>query len=263
MKLTCDDFAPFIDTFIDGEFDELEQAEAQAHLDDCEQCRQRVEQQARFKQHFKASLSAERAPEHLRLNINKLLEQELAQQKSATPNAARQYGLIAAPLIAALSLAFILPSFTIAPAASSQQLPIVTQPVEWHRGNYPLEIQSSQPQEITRWFSDKVDFPVRIPQLQDKDAKLVGARLAHIQDRRAAYLLYDVRGARLSVMMFQGDGLTVPSDKVRKIADRDVALINAKGYDVAVMQNQGITFTMTSELPEASFISMMEASLRR
>lgn len=263
MKLTCDDFAPFIDTFVDGEFDELEQAEARAHLDHCESCRHKVEQQLKFKQHFRASLGAEKAPEHLRTNIMELLEQERASQRASQPASLGRYGLIAAPLAAILSLAILAPNLTIAPSAASDQLPIVTQPVEWHRGNYPMEISSAQPQEITRWFSDKVTFPVRIPQFQNKDAKLIGARLAHIQDRRAAFVLYDVNGTKLSVMMFQGDGLNVPSDKVRKIADRDVAVLNASGYDVAVMQNHGVTYTITSELPEASFVSMMEASLRR
>ena len=264
MKLTCDDLAPFIDAFIDGEFDELEHAEAQAHLDHCERCRLRVEQQIAFKAQFKASLGQERAPEALRRSILERLAQERAAQQAAQAAQVKRVGMVAAPVLALLGVALALPALTIAPASSSQQLlPVATQPVEWHRGNYPLEIQTAQPQEITRWFSDKVAFPVRVPQLAAQDAKLLGARLAHIQDRRAAFLLYEVQGSRVSVMMFHGEGLQVPSDKVRTIADRSVALLNTSGYEVAVMQHHGVTYTFTSDLPEASFVPMMEASLRR
>jgi hypothetical protein len=66
----------------------------------------------------------------------------------------------------------------------------------------------------------------------------------------------------MSVMMFRGDGLEVPSDKVRKISGRDVALMNANGYEVAVMQDNGVTYTVTTELDKTQFVSLMEEALK-
>lgn len=269
MKLNCDDFVPFIDAFIDGEFDGLEGAEAQAHVDHCESCRRKVEFQIQFKRDFVNALNdpndPPKAPESLRTNILTMLEQEQQHKLRAakTKQPLHRIGLMAAPAAAVLlASALILPAFTIAPAAASKHTPITSQTIEWHKGNLPLEVKGPDAKTVSRWFTGKVNFPVRLPKFAGKKSKIIGARLAHIQDRRAAYVLYDVDGSRLSVMMFQGKDLKVPSAKVRKVAGRDVALMNDNGYEVAVMQNHGVTYTMASELPEASFVKVMEASLR-
>jgi len=66
--MTCEDFVPFIDAFVDGEFDERERAEMEVHLDSCETCREQVRFQVRLKEEFKASLT-ESAPDALREQI--------------------------------------------------------------------------------------------------------------------------------------------------------------------------------------------------
>ncbi len=268
MKLNCDDITPFIDAYLDGEFEERECAEFEAHLSHCEECRAEFDFQRKFKRQLKQSLAETKAPESLRGNIMALLEEEATQQQAEQTRQTRHSrlrtaGFLGAPLAAALAAVFLLPAFTIAPATSSQ-LPIVEQTVDWHRGDYPLEVASPEAQDISEWFLGKVDFPVRPPQFHSaKHVELVGARIAHIQDRRAAYVLYDVDGARLSVMMFEGDGLEVSSENIKNIAGTDVALSRANGYEVAVMQNNGVTYTLTTELDESNFVTLMEDALAK
>lgn len=165
------------------------------------------------------------------------------------------------PLAAVLLLAFALPSFTVAPAKSGQ-LPVVEQTVDWHVGNYPIEVTGPDSARVTQWFRNKVDFPVRLPKFANREVNLLGGRIAHVQDRRAAYLLYEVDGSRMSVLVFNGEGLTIPSDKIRQVEGRDVAVLNNKGYEVAVLQDSGVTYTITSELPEDAFIDLVASSLR-
>ncbi len=282
--MTCEDFIPFIDAYVDQEFDERERAEMEMHLRSCPECRELVEFQVGLKQQFKACLE-ERAPESLRERIFRDIEQQQAaasEHEAETSESAEvvelptpheepatddrpwllRYGWIAAPLAAALAIAILLPSFTVAPAKSGQ-LPIVEQTVDWHVGNYPIEVTGPDSSEVSYWFRNKVDFPVRLPQFAEKDVNLLGGRIAHVRDRRAAYLLYEVDGTRLSVLVFDGDGLTIPSDKIRAVAGRDVALLNSKGYEVAVLQDGGVTYTLTSELPQKEFVSLVSSSLRR
>lgn len=268
MKLNCDDFVPFIDAFIDGEFDGLERAEAQAHIDHCPSCRQKVEFHIQFKHDIRQALNSPdnppKAPESLRNNILTMLEQEHQKQlRATTEQPFKRAGLMMAPAAAVmLASALILPAFTIAPAAAKKHNDITKQTIEWHKGNLPLEVKSQDAKKVAKWFTGKVNFPVRLPKFAGKNTKIVGARLAHIQDRRAAYVLYDIDGTRMSVMMFDGKDLKVPSAKVSKLAGRDVALLNDNGYEVAVMQNHGVTYTLASELSKDSFIKVMEASLR-
>lgn len=263
MKLTCEDFTPFVDAYIDDELDAIDRAEFEAHVERCDACRAAVELQVQISAEIRSQGEQVRAPERLRSNILAALEQEAAAQPApaASPGTTlRRRGMMAAPIAAALLLTLLLPAFTIAPA-SSTQLPIVEQTVDWHRGDYPLEISGPDATYVSRWFLGKVDFPVRLPQFED--ARLLGARIAHVQDRRAAYVLYEIDGARMSVMMFHGDGLEVPGDKVRTLAGRDIALMNTNGYEVAVMQNNGITYTLTTELDEERFLDVMAGALKK
>ena len=275
MKLTCSELNPFIDAYIDDEFDTRERVEFEAHIGECETCRAEVEFQIQFKQHLRETLSTERAPQSLRDSILVALEQEqqrmhvaAAEHAASLPRArhgriARRAGLVAAPIAAILCAAFVLPAFTIA-TASSTQLPVIEQSVDWHRGDLPMEIRDSDAADISNWFVGKVDFPVRLPPFPASSrATLIGARIANVQDRRAAYVLYDVDGARMSMLVFPGDGVQVPSDKVTKLAGHDVVLTNAHGYDVAVMQSQGVTYSMTSELRHDQFVSLMQQALAR
>lgn len=268
MKLTCDDLSAHIHYYIDNELDEAERAELEAHLSECSSCRNQVEFHLRLKQEIKRQISAERAPDALRSKILASLSDESAQvakraHTAQLPRSRAARASLAAAAAAATILLLVLPGFTIAPAASDQ-LPVIKQTVDWHRGDFPLDIQTSDASQASKWFRDKVDFPVRLPRFDVGRARLIGARLANVQDRRAVYALYEVDGgSRVSVMMFHGDGLEVPSDKIHNIADRDIALMRSHGFDVALLQDQGITYTFTSDLPDAAFVSLMQDSLRR
>jgi anti-sigma factor RsiW len=267
MKLTCDDLHTQIHYYIDHELDEAERVELEAHLFDCPSCRAKVEAFSSLKQSIKTHASCQ-APDALRSNIMAAL----AAADHAAPPPAPFWSLprspistlpLAASLAIAATLLLVLPAFTIAPASSSQH-PAIKQAVDWHRGDLPLDVKTADSHHASRWLRDKVDFPVRLPRFDVGRARLLGARLAHVQDRRAVYALYEVDGgARLSVMMFHGEGFEVPSDKVRELEGRDVALMRAQGFDVAVVQDQGVTYTFTSDLPDADFLSLMRDSLRR
>lgn len=267
MKLTCDDFTPFIDAYIDDEFDERERVEMESHLNHCLECRHRVVFQMKFKQQFRQVLSQDKVPEPLKNDILASLKEEAVMQhrvleRSTFVSRMRRVGFMVTPIAAAMCIMFLLPAFTVAPATSGA-LPVVEHTVDWHQRNYPLEVQSPSAKVISNWFHGKVDFPVRLPQFPGKKVFIQGCRIAHVLDRRAAYVLYNVDGTRMSVLMFQGDGLKVPGHTIRKIQQRDVAFMNAHGYNVAVMRNDGVTYAMTTALPEAKFIEIMKDSLKR
>lgn len=263
--MNCQEFQIFADAYVDGEFDERDRGEAEAHISGCAECRAQVEMRFRFKEQLKQVMGEERAPEALRSRIVAQLEQAecAARRERFLQHPAMRVAIVAAPLAASviLVLAF-LPELTVTPAAS-EQLPVVESTVDWHRGDLPIEVTGPQNAEVARWFRGKVDFPVRLPAFQSSKVRLIGGRIAHVKDRRAAYAVYDIDGARLSVMMFHSDNFKVPGDRIRKIDGQDVAVLNSKGYEVAVLQDNGITYTMTSDLPEHEMLELVSSSFRR
>ncbi len=262
---SCDEFEPFIDAYIDDEFGARESADMEAHLDRCQACRGRVQARLRFREQLRSSLSGDRAPEELREQILASLSD--VEQEGEDGEAARFWqrlplrraGWIAGPLAAAVALVVVVPEFTVAPAASSPAT-VIDSTVDWHQGNFPLEVTTADRDEAQRWFDDKVDFSVRLPQFDDDRVNLLGGRIAHVEDQRAAFLLYEVDGARLSAMVFDGEGMRVPRENLRRVADRDIAWLNQKGYGVALMQDAGVTYALTSDLPEERFLELVGGS---
>ncbi|MFB6374726.1 MAG: hypothetical protein ABEN55_16765, partial [Bradymonadaceae bacterium] len=149
---------------------------------------------------------------------------------------------------------------TVAPAESGQP-PVVENTVDWHRQAFPVEVPGPDRSHVANWFDGKVEFPVRIPEFQKEGVRLVGGRIAHVQNRRAAYLSYQVNGARMSLMIFHGEDLQVPSSRIRNVAGHEVALFNKDGYEVAVLQDGGLTYTLTSELAEEELLDVVVSSI--
>ncbi len=262
--MNCQDFQLFADAYVDGEFSDRERAEIEAHLQTCPTCRAQAESKFRFKEQFKKVVGAEVAPEALRARIMEGLgevDREMRRERRRNSPMLR-VAMVAAPLAASVALmALFLPELTVMPA-SSEQLPVIQNTVDWHKGNFPIEVTGPKPREVARWFRGKVDFPVRLPTFHNSHVHLVGGRIAQIKNHRAAYALYDVDGARLSVMMFHGNDFKVPSDKIRKIGKRDVAVLNDDGYEVAVLEDGGITYTMTSDLPEDEMLELVKSAIQ-
>ncbi len=268
--MICEELIPFLDAYVDQELDAQDLSDMENHLRECDGCRERVSYQVSFKEHFKTVLSETRAPEDLRARLlNQLGDMSIplaadASAEIAEPTSRRaawfRHAWVAAPLAAALGLVLLVPNFTVAPARSDV-VPVVEQTVEWHNGNLPNEVSGPDAQTVTRWFNDKVDFPVRLPRFQADRVVLVGARLAHVQDRRAAYVAYEVDGTRLSVMMFEGQGIAIPADRIRHVGTRDMMITNQRGYEVALLQDDGVTYTITSALPEKEFLTLVASTV--
>jgi anti-sigma factor RsiW len=267
--MKCADFRPFIDAYIDGELDDRDSGELEAHLSDCDQCRQIVEHQSALKDAVSRCLSdSERqAPSELRDRIEDAVRSEADASAGWLQRAANrnrwQWVAAGLPMVAGVAMmVWLMSAMTVAPAASGQ-VPAVEQTVNWHKANYPVEVRGPGAKQVTNWFRGKVDFPVRLPSFQGKDVTLVGGRIAQIQNHHAAYVAYDIDGSRVSVMVFHGGkDLKVPKSQIRKVGDRHVALMNSNGYEVAMIQDAGLTYTLTSDLAESALLEVVRSSFQ-
>lgn len=275
----CEAYEPFIDAYIDEEFGERERADMEAHLAHCEACRGQVEVQVRFRAQVRQHLVLEKAPESFRARLFHELESlerevEGGEEEAEAPAevveakvgwrlpSMSRVGWVMGPLAAMATLVVVLQGFTIAPAASSPTT-MIDDTLDWHRGDFPLEVTTADPQEAQAWFAGKVDFSVRLPQFVDRRVNLLGGRIAHIEDRRAALLLYEVDGSKLSVVLFDGEGLTVPRETLRQVKGRDIVWLNQRGYGVALLQDSGVTYAMTSDLSEDRLLDLVATSIDR
>ena len=265
LGMRCKDFMPFLDTYVDGEVDDFDSTQFEMHLQSCQPCRSAVVFRQRMKDEFRSCLSEEKAPDSLRERILDSLDEQvcesavvipLEERKAARNRGVRYLGWLA-PVAAAIALLIGTPIFTVAPAKSGS-LPIVEQAIDWHQGRYPIEVAGPDAVQVSNWFRNKVRFPVRMPQFQkDASVRLVGGRIAHVENHRAAYLLYDVDGARISILVFPEDAGSFPDGEIDLVKGREVRTVAAQGYQVALLQDSGLSFAVTSDMSRAALVDLL------
>jgi mycothiol system anti-sigma-R factor len=288
--MDCAEFKLMVHAFVDGEFDAREQVEAEQHLDACPRCRELARHTALFRATLQASYTPERAPDALRARIMASLQQQAQAELAAAPVpapalapavAAAPRRRAWAPWAAAAALAALtVGAATLwsgfgpspAPAAVDVAAPpeaareaIVAESVNLHRRNLPVEITGPSDARVRYWFHGKVDFPVNLPRfdrVRQENVNLLGARLSNLREKQAAYVVYEARGQKLSVMVFDDQ------HRVRRVAAAPRAradereIYNAGGYNVAIVEDDGVTYSITSELPREDMVKLVNAAFQ-
>jgi anti-sigma factor RsiW len=67
----------------------------------------------------------------------------------------------------------------------------------------PVDVVSTDRHTVKPWFQGKLPFSFNLPELQDSPFKLIGGRLAYLQQSPGAQLVFEVRKHRISVFIFQ------------------------------------------------------------
>ena len=123
------------------------------------------------------------------------------------------------------------------------------------RGQLPLEMESTSPHDVSAWFSNKVNFSVKLPNYQESSGQeklytLEGARLVGYQDDYAAYVAYQMANRHISLVI-TSDSVAKPSGG-EEIDARGLKFhYNAiDGLKVLTWSDRGLTYALVSDLDE-------------
>src|SRR4029450_12102814 len=109
--------------------------------------------------------------------------------------------------------------------------------------------------QLRRWYSDKVDFPVRPLALQK--GSLRGGRLANIRGHQAAYLLYEGNGSKVSVFVFDPSNMQFEARRKAMVGNKEVFLDEERGYNVAVFRDRGVGYAIAGDLNETDMLNLV------
>jgi mycothiol system anti-sigma-R factor len=248
--LRCAGISRFVDTYLDGEFAETDRAEFEGHLADCETCRGKVRVQAEWKAAIKAAAPREQAPAALRNRVARSIARESKPMLSW-----RAWAVRAMPAAAAVGL---IATFMI---SKVQWSPVAADLVAKHAKTVPLEV-SGGPDQVRKWYADKVDFPVRVPQLcKEAQCPLRGGRLASVGDKPAAYLVYDVHGDKVSVFVFDASDMPIETRRKTVIDNREVYFDQEHGYNVALFRDRGVGYAIASDLDQEQMVKLVSSAV--
>lgn len=251
--MECRDLERLLPAYADGEFASAESAEAKLHLATCPACREEVSGQMAFRAFLQERVARTRpaAPDALRARIRKDVAKERAVE---TLRRFAAYSAFAAGLVVVASTGYVIASGR----QASEPLDMVLDAVDKHARALPVEVTPAAG-DVDSWFRGKVDFNVRAPHFRSPGARLVGARLANVRERQAAYLVYggDDPGRRMTLLVFPGGDVRFPDGHTRHVGGQDVVLANEKGYNVALWRNKGIVYSLVSDLDEKDVLQLV------
>jgi len=257
----CEDIRGRLTLYLDDELQGEERGMVEAHLSDCESCAALFARELNFLNAIRKGAPAHVAPPELRAKVQKILSQESVVEVSRPRRASRMSWLVAA---AAVLLLLLLPLLVwrvykqgSAPAVKASTFALIAADTHLRhmRGQLPLETESADPQQISSWFLNKVNFSVKLPNYQessgqDKLYTLEGARLVNYQSDYAAYVAYRMKDRPISLVI-TSDSVARPSGgeeiKARGLTFHYNAI---DGLKVLTWSDRGLTYALVSDLEE-------------
>lgn len=249
--MDCCDLERLLPAYADGEFAAGESSEVEAHLEECGRCRDEVAALVAFRSFLqqKCSDAPTAAPSALRARIRK----DVARQHAV--DQVRRFSVYSAVAVGLVAVASF--GYAVGGREGPEPEEVLLDAVDKHARALPVEVASGA--DLPTWFRGKVDFNVRVPTFHSPSApRLVGARLANVRDRQAAYFVYggEDSSRRATLLVFPGEIDDLPGRKAQ-VAGREVVMANERGYNVALWQQSGIVYSLVSDLNESDMLQLV------
>lgn len=283
-----------LDALVDGELDTSAQVEFDSHLAGCPICRDQAAFSRSVKRTIKAELGSVKAPDRLRFRVLTALESSPQHPLARSPEHApaseprqlqedaerrrdrrgvRVWMLPARYAVPAAAAAVLFVAIGARTddgeaddaAVAATTVPLFEDVVRRHSSEHPAEV-AGPPQQVVGWFRGKLEFPVRPVEFESHGARLLGARLSNVRERDAAAFYYDVRGHRVTVVVFEPPVRSplagampsqpfVGAQRVN-IHGRDLYYRQVRGYTVPVREYDGLTYAFTGDLDRQAMIQL-------
>ncbi len=258
---SCEDIRGRLTLYLDNELQGDERATVEAHLTDCESCAAIFARELGFLNTIRESGPLHVASPELRSRVEQILRVEPAQ--SSAPRQRSRFNWLVAAAAALLVLLVPVVVWRLVrhnePAPVSQVCSFALMAADTHlrhtRGQLPLETESEDPQKISGWFANKVNFSVKLPNYQESSGQeklytLEGARLVNYQNDYAAYVAYRMKERPISLVI-TSDSSAKPSGG-EEIASKGLKFhFNAiDGLKVITWSDRGLTYALVSDLDE-------------
>ena len=248
--MDCQKFQEYLYSFLDGEIDDSLRFQMEEHLQKCPMCSLEIENERKFGHVLKTHLIKEKAPFALREAVAEQLEKN-KRKFSWEYVFVRQL----APSFALLVI-IVAVFFNLRPHGDNA-FPVFSEAVENHleylRGIYPLEFQTSDIKEALAWFRGKTDFAVTPPHINLSKVHLVGGRLVHLKDKKSAYFLLEKDGYKISAFYTDLHDVSQPKASVKSgIKPFGMRLVKTeKGYHTIFCfhPEDGTACILVSDMP--------------
>ena len=240
--MNCEEARKFIDGYIDGELDLVNNLGCEEHIGSCEACGAEYANRVALREALRSDRTLYyRAPDDLRRKITVSLRED-----DRDPLIRRWLSwrwtpalVTASLLVAMLATAFL----ALRPAAKADDL-LASEVVSAHVRSLMLDhvtdVISTDQHTVKPWFEGKLDFSPPVVDLAEQNFKLIGGRLDYVGGRAVAALVYQRRQHIINVFVYPaGDGKAVDGPSARQ------------GFNIVHWTKNGMTFWAVSDINAA------------
>ena len=247
----------FLHAYVDGEFSAEENAEVQHHLAECPVCLRAV----RLHQSYKAAmLRANAAAPHA---VHDALRDALADQpvQGRWARAFQRPSAIATAAACVGAAVWFVAGGLSHPLFPSPAHSLIDDGVQLHAAALPMDFAAPDPGSAQQWLQRKLEVGVHVPRFA-QGARLQGVRLSNVHQHRGAVVTYSLPqgdGRRVSLLIVDDPEPQLPG-AAHKVADREVWLSRAKGFNIASWRNDEIVYSLISDLDEKDVLALVQSA---
>lgn len=255
----CADIRERLSLYLDNELQGDERAAFAAHAQACQSCASFIEKERTFLNAIRGSGPLHVASPELRARVAEIMSEPAS---AVVPQPARLKWILP---IAAAVLVLLVPLVvwrgmrqsrgTVNGGPSGFALRAAENHLRHVRGQLPLEMESTNPDDISAWFANKVNFNVKLPSYQESSGQeklytLEGARLVSYENDYAAYVAYRMKERPISLVI-TSEFVAKPSGGEEITAGTLKFHYNAiDGLNVLTWSDRGLTYALVSDLEE-------------
>jgi anti-sigma factor RsiW len=254
--MECPEVDRLADLSLDGETELAEQAEIERHLIACSTCRCKHQSRAWFHNNLRQKLQQSSDELVAPISLKDQIATQLRVEDRCAPAALRWSRTVPATL--ALGTMVVL-SWSMTSGSTLD----LEEPVAHHSRNLPPEVRARDGEKLQQLFKRNLRYPVRVPRLQKNDrgaatVQLVGGRLSNIKNHEAAYIMYDDRGARISLFAYPIDGrVNLPRDfQERRVGGRSMMVGKHRGYNVVAWESGDVLYSLVSDVDPTELVQL-------
>lgn len=192
--MTCAEMRERLSAWVDGELPQDLTAAVDGHLASCVSCRRQARSMRALKHAIAQLPSRDAPPGAVRARV------EALRFRSRRAQAARAVAWLASAVAAvALVWAAVQMRGGVPPSSHELAEELVADHLRSVPEVMPAEVTSQNPDDVRRFFDERVSFPAVAPVLPG--ARLLGGRLCRINGTRSQLLFYETRGQTLSLFI--------------------------------------------------------------
>jgi anti-sigma factor RsiW len=260
--VTCEETRILLHALIDQELDPERASEMELHVTGCPRCAARVRDYRGMRQVLSAPGMRYQAPDSLRERIERAMPaRALPATCASAPN--RRSSLVAVGSVVSTALADLAAAgapywrklfngfafgsalsaaaaamFMFAVIGSDRDQVIVSDVVSAHlrslQANHLTDVQASNQQGVTPWFSDRLGAAPPVPDLTSQGFNLIGGRIDYVLGRAVAALVYERDNHVINVFVAR-DADAERSPKFATLQGVNVELWSEKGLNLCAV----------------------------